>query len=266
VRRSHRLAARSAGEIDFAALARRLAVLLTIARDGRALTEGSGDMVLAPAVGARLLAGLLPLLVGAEAWRGVRALRDRKGRVGSEQLTVVDDGRLAGGVFSAPVDGEGVPTRAVALIERGLYRQPLLTWREAEPGESVACGCSLRPSWRKPPETAPSHLFIAPHAETAPADLVASVVDGFYWLDAPGPGHFDLAGDRFTLPVSGFRLREGRAKEPIAGARLCGSVKALLSGIRATGRDLDFLPLGHLVGAPTLLVTGLTLDGRPQPG
>jgi PmbA protein len=266
VRRAHRLAARSAAEIDFAALARRLGVLLTVLRDGDRLQSGDGDMVLAPAAAARLLAGLLPLLVGPEAWPAARALSDRRGRLGSQNLTVIDDARLPRGVLSAPVDGEGMPTREMTLVDEGHYVQPLLSWREVEPGVARPCGCSRRPSWREPPEPSPSHLFIAPHAETSPAALIGSVERGYYWLDASGPPRVDLAADRFALPVCGFGLRQGRASEPISSAVVAGTVSGLLSGIRGVGRDLSFLPLGHLSGAPTLLIEGLALDGRAQPG
>lgn len=89
---------------------------------------------------------------------------------------------------------------------------------------------------------------------------------GFYWLDALGPARVELAEDRFSLPVCGFRLLQGKATEPVAAAVVRGTLRTLLNGIRGVGRDLSFLPLGHLIGAPTLLVEGLELDGRPQPG
>jgi len=265
VRRALQLAACTAAEIDFASLARRLGVLLTVMRDGSEGDADGGEMVLAPAAAARLFAGLLPLLIGPDAWPAARALGDRRSRVGSPRLTVIDDGRLPRGVFSAPIDGEGVPTREVTLIDEGHYLQPLLSWREAEPGAATPSGCCRRPSWRQPPEESPSHLYIAPHAETAPAALIGSVERGHYWLDA-GPARVDLDADRFALPVCGFRLSQGRASEPVSSASISGSVSGLLQGILGVGRDLTFVPLGHLSGSPTLLVEGLKLDGCIQPG
>ncbi len=41
-------------------------------------------------------------------------------QVGSDLVTVVDDGRFAGGLGTSPFDGEGVPTRRTTVFERGV--------------------------------------------------------------------------------------------------------------------------------------------------
>ena len=90
----------------------------------------------------RLIAGLLPLLVGPGP--GTR-LTGARGRFGSDLVTLIDDGRLAGGAFEAPVDGEGVPTREVALVEEGLFQQPLLAWWQEGAAHGKPSGCTRRP-------------------------------------------------------------------------------------------------------------------------
>ncbi len=265
-RRSAQLAAPSAAGFDVEALGRQFATRLSIGREGAPAEGGSGEMVLAPAVAIRLLAGLLPLLVGGDGWRIARQLKNRRGWVGSDRLTIVDDGGLAGGILAAASDGEGVPTREVVLIEAGEYRQPLLSWREAAPARGESSGCMLRPSWRQPPEPGPTHLYIRPDSRIAPADMISSVAGGYYWLDALSAGRFDPAGDRFELPVYGFRLERGKASRPVSAARIRGSIGKLLRGIRGVGRDCAFSPHGYLFGAPTLLVEGLELDATAPPG
>ncbi len=266
LQRSLQLATRAAVGVDFEAQARRLGTLLSVMRArGQAPTE-AGPMVLAPAVGVSLLEGLLPLLVGGDGWRCARRLRDRRGQVASEALSIVDDGGLPGGLLAAAVDGEGVPTRLVRLIENGRYRQPLLSWHEASPGRGEGSGCMLRPSWRRPPQPGPTHLFVEPHREVSPADLIGSVGTGYYWIDVRGSGLFDLTRDHFELPVMGFRLRRGRASDPVARAVLKGSIGELLRSVRGVARDLNFSPRRSLLGAPTMLLEGLSLDPATSPG
>ena len=118
------LAERSASSFQPVALARRLADRLLVATDGGSPERDRGEILLAPPVTIAILHGLLPLLVGPSGGEWARGLRDRRGRIGSRELAVTDDGRLAEGVVSAPVDGEGVPTRRTPLIEEGIYRQP----------------------------------------------------------------------------------------------------------------------------------------------
>jgi PmbA protein len=264
--------AREARRLQPRTLARALADRLAVRARGSLPERESGDVVLAPVTAARLVAGLLPLLVGPEARERVAPLLDAQGRLGSPALSIVDDGRLSGGLLAAAVDGEGVPTRPVPLVEAGLWRQPLLAWWQAR-GDAAAArvtsGCSSRPSFRDLPQPGPTHLFVRPQEGVRPAALVGAIDRGAYLLDADGPGRFDLAADRFALPVCGFLLSAGAARRPLARGWLCGSIGALLRGVAGVARDLAFFPGfaprggGGMVGSPTLRIAGLELRGAP---
>lgn len=243
-----------------AVLGRLADVLAVRAAGGLSPVRERGEMVLAPAVGSRLLAALAPLWLGPEAAERAAALSDRNNRLGSSELSVVDDGRLAGGALESPVDGEGVPTRRSGLVERGRYLQPLVDWREAEAGTSRSSGCTRRPGWRDRPRAGFSHLYVVPTPEVAPADLITAVARGFYWLDVVGPVTVDFVADRFAFEVCGFEVAQGAAQRSIGRTWLCGGVGALARGVRAAARDLAFTPAGGgMVGAPTLLVAGLEI-------
>ncbi len=247
------------------AVARRLADRLAVAAAGPPpgfTGRDRGDLVLAPPLVARLLAALRPFLVGPAAQALATALRDRRGRLGSEAVTLIDDGRLPGGLLEAPVDGEGLPTREVVLVEEGAFRQPLLAWHEARGAEGRPSGCSRRASWRDPPAPGPTHLYLAPR-RTAAADLVADLARGFYLLEATGPPRVDPAAATFTVPVCGFAVQAGRATAPLSGVHLAGGVGALLQGIVAVARDLAWFPLDGMIGAPTARVQGLELRAVP---
>jgi len=270
------LAAREARRFHPKALARRLADRLSVAAEGKPPGGGSaagakggagkqaGEILLAPAVASALLAALLPLLVGPAALARVSALRDRRGRIGSDRLTIVDNGRLPGGALECPVDGEGMPCHEAVLVKEGVFRQPLLAWWQvdgAAPG--AASGCCRRASWRDLPAPGPTHLYVRPDPKLSVAALLADVRSGHYLIDTTGPARIEAEGDRFELPVCGFAVEGGRATAPIAGAYLCGTAATLFKGIEAAARDLSFLPLDGMLGSPTLLVTGLEL--RPAP-
>src|SRR5262249_49341681 len=47
-------------------------------------------------------------------------------QIGSERLTVIDDGLMPGGLGSRPFDSEGLPTRRTVVIERGALKSYLL--------------------------------------------------------------------------------------------------------------------------------------------
>lgn len=250
------LAAREPHQFQPTSLARRLADRLAVCASGAAPERDGGELLLAPPVAIRLLAGLLPVLVGPAPESHLLSVR---GRWGSDPVTVIDDGRFAGGVLEAAQDGEGVATRAVTLIEKGVFRQPLLAWSQEGLAPGSPSGCMRRPSWRDLPSPGPTHLYVAPEPSHSVAALLGSVERGYYLIDATGPGRFDLAADRFALPVCGFAVRSGQASAPVAGAWLCGGLGSLLRGVTGVGRDLTFQPLDGMIGAPTLLVRGLEL-------
>lgn len=274
------VAAREARGFDARAVARRIADRLVVAATGSSPERDRATLLLAPPVGARLLAALLPLLVGPRGAELAARLEDRDGRLGSQALDLIDDGRLPGGVLSAPWDGEGVATAPVRLVEAGMFRQPLLSWREAgaprtgRSGRSAreargadraagrATGCTRRPGWRDLPRAGASQLFLAPEPQVGVGRLLGEVARGYYLLDVDGPVAVDWTEGRLSFPVVGFTVARGRPASPLAGATVEGGIGSLLRGVAAVGRDLTWFPLGDgMVGAPTMLVTGLEIRG-----
>lgn len=258
-------AEREARQLKVRSVARRLADLLVVRGAEAPFTRDRGEMLLAPPVGRRLLEALRPLLVGPRAASRIGRLRDRRGRVGGDRLTVIDDGRLPGGLLSAPIDGEGLPTREVVLIEEGMFRQPLLSWWQVREAGHRPSGCSRRASFRDLPLPGPTHLYVRPDPGVAVASLIGALARGFYLLEVTGPGQFDFEEDRFSLPVAGFSVEKGRARAPVGGVVLRGAISTVLRNIHGVGRDLAFAPDGGVIGCPTLLITGLEL-ARHAPG
>jgi PmbA protein len=257
------LAAREPRKFSPADLAALAAARLTARGGGRPVAIDRGEMLLAPAVAAAVIAGLSPLLLGPGAAVRARRYRDRRGRVGSPLLTVVDDGRLPHGLLTAPVDGEGTPTREVTLVEEGSFRQPLLAWWQGGGLRARTSGCVARPGWRDLPRPAPTHLYLRPDPRVGAAGLAASIGRGYHLVDVLAPGRFDIDGDHLAIPVCGFAIRGGQTEEPLTETWLCGGIAAFLQGIRAVAGDLAFLPLGGVIGSPSVMVGGLELRGAP---
>ena len=247
-------AEREARRFEPRALALRLADRLSaLADNGERSATGvvapGLPLLLAAPLAARLVQALAPLFLGP-------AASDRLLALGafSAALSLVDDGRLAEGVLVSPVDGEGLPSGRVRLVEQGRFVQPLLAWWEA--GRAAVPGCARRASWRDLPRRAPTHLFVEP-GPTPVADLVEAGGAGAYLLDAEGGVRIDPVSLAFEVAVSGLHLAAGRAVSPLGRVRLCGDVAGLLAGIRELGRDLSFVPGDGMFGAPSMLVSGL---------
>lgn len=257
------MVAKDARRLNPKAVARRLADRLLISLRGQAPHRDRGEFLLAPDVFVPLLAALEPLWAGPDADAKADALADLAGRLGSRSLTLIDDGRLPGGILEAPADGEGQPTRRTVLIEEGVYRQPLLTWRQTPSRPQRASGCCHRPSWRDLPAQGPSHLYLQPNPAVGVASLLTDMRRGYYLLSCDGAPKIDFEARRFSIPVSGFAISKGQPTGSVSRANLIGSLPVLLSGIQATARDLTFyMARVGLLGAPTVLMRGLELRSQ----
>lgn len=257
VRVTAEAAAREARDVRPAALARRIADRL-LALEGSE-SPRPGPVLMAAPLAARLIEALSPWLAGREAASPAGLLGGVGARLGADGVDLVDDGALAGGLLSAPVDGEGVPCAPVTLIESGRFARPLVAWWEAERPEE-ASGCARRASYRDLPRRAPTHLYLRPDAAVPVADLLTGIDSGNYLLEAEGGVRFDPAAGRFEVAVSGFALAAGRSAGGLGRRRLAGPIAGWLAGVRARGRDLAFVAGDGMFGSPTVLVDGLELS------
>jgi len=238
-------------------IAQRLANRLLLGQKGRPPESSGRDLLLSPAVAVQILVALYPLFVGSEPMNTLRDLCDGEGRLGSEELTLVDDGRYPGGVLETPADGEGYPTGRKVLVERGIHRANLEARSEGRVAKRRSPGCMRRPGWRDMPRPLPSHFYVEADPSHSVSSLVHSVRRGHYLVEPLSGARIDPETLEFSVQACGFELRDGEATTPVSPVWVRGGLNSLLRGIRARGRDLSFFPFQGMIGAPTLLVSGL---------
>ena len=72
-----------------------------------------------------LIGQIASCVSGYSIYRESSFLGDKLGeKIAASEVTIIDDGRLAGGLGSKPFDGEGQPTRRNTIVENG----ELKTW------------------------------------------------------------------------------------------------------------------------------------------
>ena len=83
---------------------------------------GTFDVLLSPLAAAELLVGtFLSSLEADNVQKGRSSLKGRMGElIASNDLMIIDDGLLAGGIDSSAFDGEGVPSQRTVLVENGI--------------------------------------------------------------------------------------------------------------------------------------------------
>ena len=180
---------------------------------------------------------------------------------GSRLLTIIDDGRMPGGIATAPFDGEGVATRRTTVASRGRYSETIHDLASAARCAAASTGNGIRASFRDPPRRMPSNFFIAPGSDT-PGDLLSELRDGV-WIQSlrPAPSVRRALGEDGVLAAlgTGLRVVDGRPAEAIAGVLVSWPIADLMAGIVGIGNDLTFgFPAGSF-GSPSLLVKEIGL-------
>jgi len=208
-----------------------------------------------PRVSGGLVGHLAGAINGASIARGTSFLKDRMGeRVFATGIVVRDDPRRRRGLRSRVFDGEGVPTRAMNVIEDGVLQSWLLDLRSAKQLGLHSTGHAGRGTGG-PPSPGPTNLYLAAGAMT-PGELMADIKEGIYVTELIGSAVNGLTGD-YSRGAAGFMIRDGKLAEPVAEITVAGNLKEMF---------LQMTPANDLVfrrgtDAPTVRIEGMTLAG-----
>ena len=204
--------------------------------------------------------GVLAAGLSAESVQKGRSLfAGREGQqVGSDAVTIVDDGRNLEGPAASPFDDEGVPTRPTSLIDSGRLRGFLHNATTARRGGTTSTGNAGRASYRSLPGVSPSNLYLVPGNDDAAA-LLARAGRAIYVQDVTGvhSGANPVSGE-FSVGATGLRVENGAFGEPIREMTIASTLIDMLNAVVAVGADLRF---GGAIGSPTVLFGEMSIGG-----
>ncbi len=172
-------------------------------------------------------------------------------RVGSELVTIIDDGLLPGKLGSSPFDGEGVPTRRTPVFERGTLRSFLYDTYYARKLGATSTGNSTGGG------IGPNNFYLEPG--TIPlAEIIASTPMGVLVLDTIGFATEHASGT-YSRGARGFFIENGELAYPIDEFTIAGHYPEMLARIDAVGDDLRF---DAAVVSPSFRVAEMTVSGN----
>jgi PmbA protein len=211
------------------------------------------DPVTAPS----LLSHLVACVNGYSVYRETSFLASRMGeRIASELVSVIDDGRLPGGLGSRPFDGEGLPTRRTAIVQRGRLESWLLDAYSARKLGAAPTGSAARgPS--SAPSVAPTNLWLEPGSGTL-EELVAATPRGLLVTELIGMGFNPVTGD-YSRGAAGLWIEGGEIAHAVEEITIAGNLGEMLASIDAVADDLQWL---GRVASPSLRVARMTVAGE----
>ncbi len=203
-------------------------------------------------VAASVLSDLFSAANAANVAIGNSWLAERAGEViGSELVTIVDDGILPGLLGTAPFDGEGVRTRRTVVFERGVFRTFLYdTYYARKLGaESTAnsTGGGI----------GPNNFYFAPGKSTLD-QLVEQTARGILVIDTIGFATEHASGT-YSRGARGFYIENGEVAYPVEEFTIAGTFAEMLAGVDAVANDLRF---DAGVVSPSFRVAEMTVSGE----
>lgn len=217
-------------------------------------------VILDPFAGSSFLGVLAGALSAESVQKGRSLFAGLEGeRVGSDVLTLVDDGRRLDGPGAAPFDDEGVPAGRTALIEGGILRGFLHNAYTAHRGGTRSTGNASRAGYRSSPGVGTTN-FAVESGTASLAELLRRAEGGVLIQDVSGvhSGANPISGE-FSVGATGLRIRGGALAEPVREMTIASTLPDMLRSIDAVGDDLRFF---SSVGVPSILVGEMTLAGR----
>ncbi len=203
-----------------------------------------------------IISPMIGAISGPAIARGSSFLKDKLGQpVFAPGVTITDDPHRRRGLGSSPFDDEGVETRAMDLIHRGVLTTWLLNSSSARQLGLETTGHASR-GLAGPPGVGVSNLTLQPGAEDQ-AGLMRSAGKGLLVTSMFGPSLNGNTGD-WSVGCSGFWFEDGELAYPVSEITVAGNLIEMYARL-APGSDLEIRGASN---APSILIDALAIAGK----
>ena len=210
-----------------------------IALGGAPAPTGRYTLVLDPEVAATMVDVIGELFLSSNVHKNRSMLKGKLGqRVGSEAVTLVDDGRLSGRLGSACFDAEGVPTQRTVIMESGVAKSFLYDLKNAKIAGASPTGNAVR-STGSLPDVGFTNLYISPGRGTL-EEFLNTPGTKIYVTDLMGVHTIDPVSGEFSLGAKGALCESVSDLRPVSGISIAGNLIDLMMKVSKVGEDLRF--------------------------
>lgn len=191
-------------------------------------------------------------------------------KVASAQITLIDDGKMAGQWGSLGVDDEGILPQRNVLIENGILKGYLVDRFSGRRLGLAPTGSARRQNYRYAPTARMTNTYIAPGAYK-PEELIHATKRGIYVKNI-NAGSVDPITGAFNFNTSeNYLIENGKIICPLTNATLIGTGSQILHKIDMVaddykmGQGFCYAKSGALfigAGQPTVRITDMTVGGK----
>ena len=222
------------------------------------ISGGKLPVVLDEYMAPRFLGMFFGAFSAESAQRGMSRLQERLGEtIAIPELTLLDDPHRKGANRSRFLDAEGFLTKALPLIEDGVFRNFLYHVESASKENKSSTGHAVR-GYSGGISTG-SHNLVWPKGEYSLEQLCSLNNKCLLVTQLEGQAGCNPVSGDISIGVQGFLLENGLRIQPVDSITVAGNFFDVLQNIRASGNAYQ-PELTHSF-IPALLIEGLTVSG-----
>ena len=230
----------------------------------RKISPGRVPVVLSTAVAVDFLE-ILSASLSSEAVQKQRSFLNGKLRqnIISGIVDIIDDGTMAWGAGTKPVDDEGVPALNKTLVSEGVLKGYLYNTYTAKKDGVSSTGNAVR-GFKNLPGVGVTNLYIKPAGSQGSEKkisgnnpLLKSMSKGILILGAMGVHTANPISGDFSVGISGVWIENGEAAYPVKEAVMSGNILDMFKKVEEVGKDLRFY---GSTGSPSLLIGDMDIS------
>jgi TldD protein len=192
-------------------------------------------------------------------------------KLGTEKVSIVDDGLPAKGGYNLFFDDEGVPCDRVEILKHGILNNYLQSRITAKALKMRPTGNARSQDYSYEPIVRMRNTYFE-SGDCKPDEALSGLKNGIYAISTAG-GQVDDTGTFLFKAVRGYLVKDGELKQPLRDVALTGNILELLMNIDAVCDDLEMFstPFGGCgkidqrayvgLGGPHLKVRGVLFGG-----
>ncbi len=175
--------------------------------------------------------------------------------IAASSVTIVDDGRLPGGLGSKPFDGEGQPTRRNVIVENGELKTWLLDHYSGRKLGLPSTGNAARGTGSAP-RVGTTNLWLEPGEKTLD-EMIAELDRGLVVTELIGMGFNPTTGD-YSRGAAGLWVERGEIVHPVEEITIAGNLGDMLKSIDRIGSELVWR---GRTASPPIRIASMTVAG-----
>jgi PmbA protein len=180
-------------------------------------------------------------------------------KVGSETITIHDDGLFPSGLRTGIFDGEGVPHQKTVILEKGVLRNFLYDNYTAKKQEKESTGNASRAGYLSTPGIEATNFHILPGSRS-PDELMSEIDEGLMVSYLQGAHSSNpVSGEFSVVATPAWKIKKGKIEHSTRGVMLAGNIFDLIKNVSAVANNER--KMGQLI-SPWIQVENVKVIGN----